>query len=175
MATLTVNTTLDVNANDSQLTLREAIDQAAAGDLIIFDPSLNEQTIFLDVNLGPLVIDGGDNTTIDGDIDNDGLPDITVDGEGGTSLLVVQSAATADITGLRFANGSAVGSGAPSGFSGAGGTDGGYGGYGSFPAGDGGNGGQGTNGFSGGIGYSVYGPPTVGAVQRNPDAAVGGV
>jgi hypothetical protein len=47
-STLTVTTSADeTNAKDGVLSLREAIGQAKSGDTIVFDPSLNGQTITL--------------------------------------------------------------------------------------------------------------------------------
>ncbi|PNW58746.1 UNVERIFIED_CONTAM: hypothetical protein BEN50_05950 [Euhalothece sp. KZN 001] len=77
-ATLTVDTETDENDGDfsaGDLSLREAIDSIAPGGTITFADGIN--TITLDEALGELVIDKG--LTIDGDLDDDGSPDVTVE------------------------------------------------------------------------------------------------
>ncbi len=72
MATFTVTTTPDVvNASDGILSLREAVAQAnatAVADTIVFAPSIEGQTLVL--TGGELVLN--QDTTIDGDQNNDG-------------------------------------------------------------------------------------------------------
>ncbi|MCH7720951.1 MAG: hypothetical protein IH988_08180 [Planctomycetes bacterium] len=66
--------------DDGLTTLREAIDEAhdVGGGSITFDPSLAGGTIR---PLSQLPIINADNgITIDGDLDNDGVPDIELDG-----------------------------------------------------------------------------------------------
>ncbi|AFZ51172.1 beta strand repeat-containing protein [Dactylococcopsis salina] len=76
-ATLTVDTETDENdgleAGDG-ISLRDAIESIAPGGTITFADGIN--TITLDEALGELVIDKG--LTIDGDLDDDGSPDVTV-------------------------------------------------------------------------------------------------
>ena len=77
MSTITVNTTSDVvNANDGVTSLREAIAQAGAGDTIGFAAALDHQTISLAQGL---VLSR--DVVIDGDRNNDGLADITFNGQ----------------------------------------------------------------------------------------------
>ena len=77
MSTITVNTASDVvNASDGVTSLREAIAQAGAGDTIAFAAALDHQTIALAQGL---VI--SHDLIIDGDRNNDGLADITLNGQ----------------------------------------------------------------------------------------------
>lgn len=68
------------NTNDSGPgSLRAAVSQAennGVATIITFHDSLSDRTIFLDDDINVR----GDSTTIDGDIDGDGLPDIILDG-----------------------------------------------------------------------------------------------
>jgi hypothetical protein len=155
MATITVTTSSDVvNAGDGVMSLREALAAAksAGGDLIIFDAALNDKHFNLDQAKGPLQIASGAKLVIDGDIDNDGRADIIIDGHGVTSLLNVQSGATAEIIGVRFEDGRSIGksSNGSLGQAGTDGEDGGDGIPGSYYGGAYGR----TDGASGGDGYA---------------------
>ncbi len=82
MATIIVDTTLD--ENDGNVSLRDAIAAASSGDTITFASGPGEAfetggTIPLNPVLGALVVSSV--VTIDGDIDADGAPDVTVAGE----------------------------------------------------------------------------------------------
>jgi uncharacterized repeat protein (TIGR02543 family) len=98
MASLTVtNSSNEVNGNTSSpdalisdpgpdgISLREAIlavNSVAGPHTITFDPSLTGATITAPDGLPPLIRDG---LTINGDIDGDGNPDITLNGAQGTA------------------------------------------------------------------------------------------
>ncbi len=163
MATFTVTIATDVVAVDGETSLREALVLATGpGDLIIFDPSLNDKTITLDPAKGALLIASGADVAIDGDIDDDGLADITIDGSNTTNLLSVAPGAQADITGFRFKDGYSFSSDGKfgdgqSGYDGQDGYDGEAGGYwGSYLGGAGGAGGYGIAGDAGvGTSYSA--------------------
>lgn len=86
MATFTVNTNADetYNAGDlasetadgSGLSLREALALAQNGDTITFDASLSGGSVLNTLGTEFLV---STDITIDGDLDNDGTPDVTID------------------------------------------------------------------------------------------------
>jgi len=69
----TVTSTADAGAG----TLRDAFATAPAGDTVVFAPGLSGQTINL--TSGPLVNGFARTLTVDGDIDGNGSPDITID------------------------------------------------------------------------------------------------
>ena len=74
-----VDTLADVVDGDltaGNRSLREAIDRALDGEAVSFDPALAGGTITL--ALGQITIAKG--LAIDGDVDNDGVPDIAIDG-----------------------------------------------------------------------------------------------
>src|SRR4051812_31462291 len=103
MATFTVSTTADSGAGS----LRQAIASAnasAGADSIEFASGLAGNTITL--TTGQLVIT--DNVTINGDADNDGIADITLDGGGTTRLIYVQSGGVL-LEELTLQNGAAIG------------------------------------------------------------------
>ena len=112
-------TVLDVTKFPASPTLREAMiyaNNTTAAETISFAQSLSGQTITLadgtdtDSNADPLPVLCGGKLTLDGDIDDNGSPDITLDGgTGGTGLasgthglFVLSSHNT--ITGLRLTN-----------------------------------------------------------------------
>ena len=68
-------------------TLRDAVRIAASGDTITFSPLLHGQSIALDPSLGKLVI--RKSMQLHGDLNADGLPDITIDGHGETELFEI--------------------------------------------------------------------------------------
>ena len=98
--TYTVNSTDDADngtCDTSHCSLREAIGAANANpgpDTITFDPSLAGQTIAITTSTSPLTIQGANSisTTIDGDVNGDNIPDITL----------AYSGASSGITGLRI-------------------------------------------------------------------------
>lgn len=114
MATLVV-TTLDDEAFDgpetvgspdgSGLSLREALSLTGSDDTITFDPNLTGGTLTL--TNGVFVLFPRDDFTIDGDIDNDGSPDITIDANGSSQHFYLFNGSTnLTFDGLTFANGS---------------------------------------------------------------------
>jgi hypothetical protein len=97
LATITV-TNLD---NSGAGSLRAAIGSASAGDTIDFDPGLTGGTLVL--TSGEL--DVNKNLTIDGDIDGNGTPDITISGNNASRVFAVNSGADAALDGLVIAGG----------------------------------------------------------------------
>ncbi|HWE39476.1 MAG TPA: right-handed parallel beta-helix repeat-containing protein [Isosphaeraceae bacterium] len=85
------------NANDSGPgSLRDAIDTAAPGDVITFDPTLNGSTIGLSYGL---------EIKTDLTIQGLGASDLTVDGGGNGTVFTVDAGVTATISGLTITNG----------------------------------------------------------------------
>ena len=102
-ATLTV-----ANTNDSGFgSLRQAILDANAGDTITFAPALSGQTITL--TPGPLNITK--DLTINGDLNNDGAPDITVSGHNASRVFKIYNSATVTLEGLTITGGNSPGGG----------------------------------------------------------------
>src|SRR5262249_51787373 len=105
--------------------LRQAVAQANSGDTITFAAALNHQTILVASQL-----DITKSVTIDGDLNNDGLADVTLDGQHLGTILYVAGPATVDLTGLRLVNGGttiAAGANGGNGATGDKGTDSGGG------------------------------------------------
>ena len=121
MATITVTSLADTIANDGVVTLREAIEaantNAIAGDApagsgtdtITFAAGLSGQTITL---TGVLTLTSA--LTIDGDLDDDGVADITISGDNDgaagntasdTNIFALTNAAAATIEGLTLSGG----------------------------------------------------------------------
>ncbi|HWX83247.1 MAG TPA: FG-GAP-like repeat-containing protein, partial [Xanthobacteraceae bacterium] len=101
MATITVT-----NLNDSGAgSLRDAISTAAPGDTINFDPGLVGGTLFL--TNGELDITR--DVTIDGDINRNGTPAITIDAGGNSRVFQFEDSITATLNGLVLQNGQATG------------------------------------------------------------------
>src|SRR5688500_8687887 len=94
MANVTVTTASDVIADDGQISLREALAVASTGGTITFSASLSGQSIRLG---SVLTVAAGSNVIIKGDIDLNGTPDITIDGQNATRLMNVQAGATATL------------------------------------------------------------------------------
>jgi hypothetical protein len=137
LATLTVT-----NNGDSGVgSLRNALSQAVAGDTISFNASMT-------VNLNTqLVITK--NLTVDGDLNNDGIADVTISGQYKTQVLTVNSGVTATLDGLIITKG--------------------------LLAGNGGNGGNGTTAANLlGAGISNFGDLTLNNVSVTANAASGG-
>ncbi len=85
-----VNTLIDENDGPDQGTgqsLREALAEAAAGDIVVFDDALAGGNLVL--SLGELTIASA--LTVDGDTDGDGAADITLDGNDVTRILRLQA------------------------------------------------------------------------------------
>jgi hypothetical protein len=117
--TIEVNTTADVvdfggaqrladlPGSDGVISLREAViaaNNTAGAQNITFVPSLDGQTITL---TSPLNLTGG-NTTIDGDRDGDGAPNIIVDGGGVVDVAFNVFSNNNTISGLHLKNFTAV-------------------------------------------------------------------
>ena len=112
MATFTVTTALDVIADDGQLSLREALALANAStgvaDEITFASALSGQTITL--TGGELSVT--DAVTINGDINDDGAGDITIDADGSSRVIHVSTTtAPTSLIGLTITGGNSTGSG----------------------------------------------------------------
>ncbi|MBF0109296.1 MAG: DUF4347 domain-containing protein, partial [Magnetococcales bacterium] len=121
LATITVTSNLDSGDFDgtvggvTQVTLREALSNAnndnnsadsaanagSGTDTITFDPSLSGTTITLSGS--QLTISSS--LTIDGDLDDDGTPDITIDGNGDSRIISVSSGTTVSLHGLILTHG----------------------------------------------------------------------
>jgi len=113
-ASFTVDTTVDENdgINTGNISLRDAITEAVNNnqqDTITFDQDLEDDTITL--TNGQLNIAESDGLTIDGDIDNDGNPDITVDADEKSRVFLINdndnsNDVSVTIDGLTIKNGS---------------------------------------------------------------------
>ena len=103
LATITVS-----NSSDSGVgSLRQALSDSVAGDIVTFNSAMT-------VNLNSqLVI--AKNLTVDGDLNNDGVADVTLSGQYKTQVLKVNSGVTATLDGLVITQGLAVGQGANAG------------------------------------------------------------
>ncbi len=104
-ATLTVTTSGDVSdGGDGVLSLREAIDAAAAFDTIEFDPSLSGQTIGL--TQGTITL----STSVQ--IVGPGADELTIDGNELGRVFFIDSGATVLVSGLTVSGGNHTGAGA---------------------------------------------------------------
>ena len=116
LATLTVTTGLDSNLDGSigaslaadtsdggGLSLREALNWAAANDTITFNAGT---TVLLNSALTL-----GKNVTIDGDLDNNGVADVTLDGQYKSRVVHVSGGTTATLDGLVITHGLTAGNG----------------------------------------------------------------
>jgi fibronectin-binding autotransporter adhesin len=93
----------DGNYGPGQLSLREAIDLAdinPSTDTITFDPIVFAAPQAITLTNGPLELSDSAQTTIDG-----GLAGVTVDGNGASSIFMIDSGATASLTRLTLTNG----------------------------------------------------------------------
>ena len=103
LATLTV-----LNNSDSGVgSLRTALSNAVAGDTVTFNTSM---TIGLNSQLAITK-----NVTIDGDLNNDGVADVTLDGQYKTRVVQVNAGVTATFDGLIIKQGMVTGTGAAAG------------------------------------------------------------
>ncbi|NVZ65912.1 DUF4347 domain-containing protein [Pseudomonas gingeri] len=107
LATITVTS----NADSGVGSLRSALSSSVAGDIITFNGSMT-------VNLNSQLI-VTKNLTIDGDLNNDGVADVTLSGQYKTQVLMVNSGITATLDGLVITQGLAVGNGAAAGVDGS--------------------------------------------------------
>ncbi|WP_429531392.1 Ig-like domain-containing protein [Pseudomonas frederiksbergensis] len=113
LATLTV-----VNNADSGVgSLRTALSSAVAGDTVTFSTSM-----IIGLNSQLTVTK---NVTIDGDLNNDGVADVTLNGQYKTRVIQVNSGITATFDGLVIKQGMVAGVGAAAGTDGAGAMGGG--------------------------------------------------
>ena len=114
MTIFTVTTLNDVvDSDDGLLSLREALslsETSAGADTIAFDASLltgGKGTITTNATLA--IADLSGQVTIDGDVDNDGIADITIDGQDSHRVFEIWSDVA--MTGLVVTGGNAVGDG----------------------------------------------------------------
>ncbi|WP_225920093.1 Ig-like domain-containing protein [Pseudomonas vanderleydeniana] len=103
LATITVTTSADTGAGS----LRQALNDAVAGDIVTFNSGMT-------VNLNSQLI-VTKNLTIDGDLNNDGVADVTLSGQYKTQVIRVNSGVTATFDGLIITKGLAAGQGANAG------------------------------------------------------------
>ena len=110
MSVLVVNTVTDiVDAGDGLTSLREALATATltvGPDTILFDSALDGATLDL---ASRLVFATGTDVTVNGDIDGDGLADITLSGRNAVSHVWVQAGANVTLTGFVLAEGRSTG------------------------------------------------------------------
>ena len=109
LATLTVTTGADTGAGS----LRAAIASATSGDAITFNAGITTVTLAT----GQLVI-SNKNLTIDGDLDNNGTPDVTIDANYTSGVLKIESG-TVTLDGLIITHGLLAGNGGDAGAAGA--------------------------------------------------------
>ncbi|WET10871.1 Ig-like domain-containing protein [Pseudomonas sp. D3] len=103
LATITVTS----NADSGVGSLRSALSSAVAGDIVTFNAGMT-------VNLNSqLVI--SKNLTVEGDLNLDGVADVTISGQYKTQVLMVNSGVTATLDGLIITKGLAAGNGANAG------------------------------------------------------------
>ncbi|MBC3386478.1 Ig-like domain-containing protein [Pseudomonas sp. SWRI179] len=91
------------NLNSGVGSLRAALLSAQSGDIVTFNTSM---TVAL---TQVLVVD--ENITIDGDLNNDNVADVTLDGQNRTQILQVTSGTTATLDGLVITRGMVAGNG----------------------------------------------------------------
>ncbi|RMT10649.1 BNR repeat-containing glycosyl hydrolase [Pseudomonas amygdali pv. lachrymans] len=103
LATFTVTSTSNTGAGS----LREALTNAQNGDIVTFSSGM---TVALQ---SQLVV--SKNITVDGDLNNDGVADVTLDGQNRTSVIRVNSGVTATLDGVIITRGVASTAGANSG------------------------------------------------------------
>ncbi|MBV4497951.1 DUF4347 domain-containing protein [Pseudomonas sp. SWRI12] len=91
------------NLNSGVGSLRAALLSAQSGDIVTFNTSM---TVAL---TQVLVVD--ENITIDGDLNNDNVADVTLDGQNRTQIMQVTSGTTATLDGLVITRGMVAGNG----------------------------------------------------------------
>ncbi|WP_248769447.1 Ig-like domain-containing protein [Pseudomonas sp. MWU12-2345] len=106
LSTITVTS----NADSGVGSLRSALSSAVAGDIVTFNASMT-------VNLNSQLI-VSKNLTIEGDLDHNGTPDVTLSGQYKTQVIQINSGITATLDGLVITQGLAVGNGAAAGVDG---------------------------------------------------------
>ena len=106
LATITVQ-----NLNDSGGgSLRDALASAQNGDIVTFKDTLSGSTVGLDT-----LLEVSKSITLDGDLDNDGTADITLDGQYKTSVIKVDAGTTVVFDGLVITRGLSAATGGASG------------------------------------------------------------
>ena len=118
--TITVNSTADNTSTNGHCTLREALDNAehdnwhsdcAPGlpydsDTIIFAPALAGSTITLTASAGGAFhLTAGQVTIVDGDVDGDGVADITLSGNDQSRLFEIDSYDTLTLQNITLSHG----------------------------------------------------------------------
>jgi len=101
-------------ADSGEGSLRQAIldaNENEEADTITFDETLAGETILLSSGELTIADDTADpDLTINGDVDGDGTPDITVDAQGGSRVFLIASGADATLQGLVITGGNAFSS-----------------------------------------------------------------
>jgi len=106
LATITVS-----NNSDSGVgSLRQALSDAVSGDIVTFNGGMT-------VNLNSQLIITK-NLTVDGDLNNDGVADVTLSGQYKTQVMRINSGVTATLDGLVITQGLVAGNGANAGVDG---------------------------------------------------------
>ncbi|WP_338818864.1 DUF4347 domain-containing protein [Acidovorax temperans] len=100
LATITVTNGVDSGAGS----LRQALADALAGDTITFQSNMT-----VTLSSGELAINK--NLTIDGDLNNDGVADVTLDANHSSRVISVDAAGVLTLDGLIIKNGLSVGNG----------------------------------------------------------------
>ena len=125
--TVVTNSEDVVDATDGKTSLREAILRAQTtdgADTITFDLAEGDRRLDMNTGLGPLVIEAVEDVTINGDIENDGIADVVIDGgtrsdalfmieDGGSATLVGLGITDTFVTGGQAARGADGASGDP--------------------------------------------------------------
>ncbi len=143
LSTITVTSNADIGAGS----LRSALSSAVAGDIVTFNTSMT-------VNLNSQLIISK-NLTVEGDLNHDGVADVTLSGQYKTQVIRINSGVTATLDGLIITKGLAAGNG-----------------------GNGSNGGSNNSGATAanllGAGISNFGDLTLNNVSVTANAASGG-
>ncbi|MCR9272669.1 MULTISPECIES: Hint domain-containing protein [Mameliella] len=109
MAVITVTSLGDVTADDGLTTLREAVEQAASGDTVVFDAALAGGRV--ELTQGRIGIEK--DLTIDGDVlGADRRADITLDANGVDQIFAVRGVSSLTLNALVLTGGSVGGGGA---------------------------------------------------------------
>lgn len=111
-ATLVVNSTSDVKANDGKTTLREALAAAQNGDTIEFAGSLLSGATPAKIKLGAALVVTKSVTIVGpGDFPSSGTPQLQLEGSGSQRVLQIKAPAVAVVAGLALKGGRAYGGG----------------------------------------------------------------